>query len=714
MVSYDMYKDEMLRLVSTYQPQMLHSDILDAINYSMNKRYKEKKCKVHNNYTGECIEGSLLDIANWINEKEPICTAYGVLFKKHSKRPNPLCDMIQSFMDGRDIDKAKMFAALEKYDYENAAKYNLFQLLDKRDCNSIYGCLGNASSLLYNLYVAAAITMQGRSTISTATMFFESFLANNVKFASLEEVLHFIDCVCLEKPTRKFSDCQILNRNISLDEVFIKIMKTCGDWRKGKFKWVPSYNDARIIYTVLKNLDQENLNRLFYKNNLYAFLDNVSIISGIKYILKALKEPYLSPNKVPEEIKVELDALQDLFREYVFYNHMYMDRVDRCNNMIKDVCVISDTDSTIVTFDAFYHFILDKLQGEKIPVAGMEITDIQQYLEDNKEALRLVPVKEVRYDFFNDEVIEKESMTKPFVLIPQNNLRFSIINIIAYIGGNLCNEYIETYTKTNHSWGEDRKCLLYLKNEFLFSRALLTDGKKNYATNQELKEGVILEQTRERALDIKGMPINKSTLNPSIKDELQKILYEDVLTAPQIDQVRIIEKIAILEKNIEHSLMIGEKKYYKPLVIKAIDNYEEPLKNQGIKGSLVWNKVRDGLEAIDLNTRNTIDIVKVNITPANIECIKDEYPNVFNGFLEIFEEGKLFNIKSEDSPAVRARKLLITAIAVPGDVTPPQWLSNFIDYKEIVNDNVKNFPFESIGIPRMGNDKINYTTLMKI
>ena len=129
MVSYDMYKDEMLRLVSTYQPQMLHSDILDAINYSMNKRYKEKKCKVHNNYTGECIEGPLLEIANWINEKEPICTAYGVLFKKHSKRPNPLCDMIRSFMDGRDIDKAKMFAALEKYDYENAAKYNLFQLL---------------------------------------------------------------------------------------------------------------------------------------------------------------------------------------------------------------------------------------------------------------------------------------------------------------------------------------------------------------------------------------------------------------------------------------------------------------------------------------------------------------------------------------------------------------------------------------------------------
>ena len=52
--------------------------------------------------------------------------------------------------------------------------------------------MGNASSVLYNLYVSASITAQGRAVISTATMFFESFLANNVKFGSLEEVLHFI------------------------------------------------------------------------------------------------------------------------------------------------------------------------------------------------------------------------------------------------------------------------------------------------------------------------------------------------------------------------------------------------------------------------------------------------------------------------------------------------------------------------------------------
>ena len=39
-VQYNDYVEEMCRLISTYQPQMLRSDIRDAIQYSINKRYK--------------------------------------------------------------------------------------------------------------------------------------------------------------------------------------------------------------------------------------------------------------------------------------------------------------------------------------------------------------------------------------------------------------------------------------------------------------------------------------------------------------------------------------------------------------------------------------------------------------------------------------------------------------------------------------------------
>lgn len=702
-----MYEDEMVRLVHSYLPHMTHEDIRRAVQYSMQKRYKETKCKIDNNYTKTQTTSTLLEMANWINEREPICTAYGVMFKKHNlKKPNPLTELVRSFMEGRDIDKKKMFEYLEAHDYVNAAKYNLMQLLDKRDANSIYGCLGNAACVLYNLYVAASITAQGRSVISTATMFFESFLANNVKFASLEEVLHFIDCVKSERKDRKFNDSVILDFPVSVDMCFAKIIRTCGDWRKGRIKWVPDMEDAKIIYRVLKNSSQEDINRIFYKNNLYAFIDNSVIINAIRYILKLLKEPYLSPNRVPEEIQVELDALQDLMREYIYYPHMYIDRIDRCDNMIKDVCVISDTDSTIVSFDAFYHYVLDRVYMDDISILNTE-------LDIRTEETYDVPRMERRYDFFTDEVVERESNIKPFILIPQNNLRFSIINIIAYISGNLCNEYIELYTKHNHSWRPERKCLLYLKNEFLFSRALLTPNKKNYATNQELKEGVILEQDIEHSLDIKGLPINKSTLNDSAKAALQKILYEDILVTDHIDPALIIEKIAILEKDIEESLRSGEKKYFKPLSIKAYSSYEDPMRIQGIKASLVWNKVRDPqLEAIDLDARNTIGVVKVQIDPSNIDRIRDKYPAVYDRFVELFMDQAFFKpgVNEDCTP----KKKEITTLAIPIDVDTPEWVSEFIDYKTIVNDNVGNFPVESVGIRRLGASNINYSTIMNI
>ena len=559
--------------------------------------------------------------------------------------------------------------------------------------------MGNASSVLYNLYVSASITAQGRAVISTATMFFESFLANNVKFGSLEEVLHFIYNVINERPSRRYKDYQILDYNVTVDLVFSKIMMTIGDWRKGKIKWVPDYEDARIIYYVINSLDQEDLNRLFYKNNIYTFMENTRVMNLIKTILRKLKVPYLSPNKVPEEIKVELDALQDLFREYVYYSHMYIDRIDRCNNMIKDVCVISDTDSTIVSFDAFYHFVLDKMIGETLAISELEV-------DWNSDEVRRVPAKEIRYDFYRDEVIEMESLIKPFILIPQNNLRYSIINIIAYISGNLCNEYVVEFTKSTHSWKEGRKCLLYLKNEFLFSRALLTPNKKNYATNQELKEGVILEQDQEHAMDIKGLPINKSTMNDSAKAALQKILYEDILMSKYIDQVKIIEKIAILEHTIEKSLRDGKKEYYKPLSIKALSSYEDPMRIQGIKASIIWNKLKGpDLEAIDLNARNTIDVVKVKITPSNIDLIYQDYPEVYDRLVQLFTDKSLF--KDE-------KKKEITTLAIPTGVETPEWVKVFIDYKTIINDNITNFPFGSVGITRLGSNNINYSTIMKI
>jgi hypothetical protein len=142
-----------------------------------------------------------------------------------------------------------------------------------------------------------------------------------------------------------------------------------------------------------------------------------------------------------------------------------------------------------------------------------------------------------------------------------------------------------------------------------------------------------------------------------------------------------------------------------------MSSYDDPTRIQGIKASIVWNAVREELEPIDLDERNSIDIVKVNINSNNIYKIQNSYPEIYNKLVDLVGLPKE---KSKIKQYADLFKGSITAIAIPKDVSTPRWLIEFIDYTNIINDNVKNFPIESLGIRRMGKDTVNYTNIIKL
>ena len=136
------------------------------------------------------------------------------------------------------------------------------------------------TSLLFNINVSSSITAQGRALISSASMLFESFLANNVKFGSIDEVLMFIKNVCQED--RKFLDEDYLDKPVDVVDCFVKIIDSCG------YLWAPDEEEMDIIWRVLINLGQRDLNRVYYKNNLYEFCSNSRIKELIKDIMRRL------------------------------------------------------------------------------------------------------------------------------------------------------------------------------------------------------------------------------------------------------------------------------------------------------------------------------------------------------------------------------------------------------------------------------------------
>lgn len=690
------YKKVAMRMLPLSFPNLSIYEIEQAVDYSISNRiYNETDCVLYNNYKEKRTQVSIIDMCEYIMSQEPIVTSFGTLFRKNAK--NPLVDMIMSFLADRKKHKKIMFT-FPKGSNE-FAKYNLFQLLDKRDANSIYGGLGNYSCLFFNLHVAPSITTQSRAAISSAGLQFEMFLANGSKFESLNEVVTFIDNICQEKSERKYKDEDLLTHIPTVDECFAKVIMTCG------FNYVPSLEDLDIIWNILCELDQEDITRIYYKNNLYEFMENPSMLSALDYLLKTLETPFMDPNTPPKEIQAELDEFTDILMEYIYYHHHIVDRIDKYHNMIRNVCIITDTDSSIVSVDAWLRFSLDRVGHEDMKIKHQLLSvyktlERDQFGDQTTEPHVLSHIEEeTDYSFYDDELIQAKRLMNVMHVVPQEGLRYSIINIISYVLGKVVNDYMVRFTVNANSYREDKPCLLTMKNEFLFKRILLADVKKNYASIQELQEGHIVP--KEAGMDIKGLAMMKSVTNKKTQEKLKEIMYRDILNAGEnIDVLEVLKDLAKFEKEMINDIRGGSKELFKPKKIKNISNYDSPMSISGIKEAIVWNAVKDdGAEGIDLNEENHVVLIKTVITPSNIEEIKDSYPETYFKFKEVMKQSEF--------------ESLIKGIALPRNIETPSWILNFIDYNTILNDNLHLFPLEPIGIYRQS-DNNNYSNILSL
>ena len=127
------YSDTMFDCIKLYYPEIPREVFNEAIKYSIKKRYKQNIVSIDNNYTRERVNKTILELCDYIADKKPIITAYGVLFQRHGSIPNPLKNIIEDFLNARSAHKKQMFQypkGSEMFEY-----YNLLQSLDKIDVN---------------------------------------------------------------------------------------------------------------------------------------------------------------------------------------------------------------------------------------------------------------------------------------------------------------------------------------------------------------------------------------------------------------------------------------------------------------------------------------------------------------------------------------------------------------------------------------------------
>lgn len=630
------YKEIILRIYPNIDESVLNKFIIKKIE----ERIKIQKAMLHNNYVKQELSVDLLGITEWFYKNKPITAGFGVFFQNQHKVINPVAQMLRNFMKLRKTYKDKLKELTEgTFDYLTNDR---LQLSEKTNSNSYYGVNGAPSSNFFNIYTASSVTGSGQSLISTTELAFEAFMANNVIFHNLDECLIFINNVLKTKRNIKADFLP----DISIEKVFNKLKDTFNEFKD-------SYSD--IIFDLLINLNQEELNRIYYKNNLYEFCSIPLILNKLSKVYSKV-EQFKNPNKIPEPIKEDLKDIWSYLKEFVFHNYFAYNRINRLKKDPRRTVTVIDTDSNMVNIHPWVLFTYGNIISK------------------------------------HDELLKRDPM----------QLKFISINIMCYVLTNMITEVLQKYTKIAHI-PEDFRSTINMKNEFLFSRLVLSTTKKRYLSTVRLREG---EEFNPEKLDVKGHDFNKSTTREETKTYFMKIVKERILQVDKISIPDILRDLEKFENIILDSLKRGEKNFLIPASVKELEAYKDPLSQQGVRGVILWNYVYpDG--AIQLPEK--VDTIKLTLQTE--EQLEKLY-NINKDYYEIIKKNIFENMNEKIS------KKGASVIAIPRNIeTIPEWIIPFIDYNTIVHDNLSRFysVLESFGLETIkASKKLCFSNILNV
>ena len=511
------------------------------------------------------------------------------------------------------------------------ATYDRKQLSEKQNANSIYGSFGNATSFIFNKYTAPSVTGTGQSLISTTCMAFESFMSNNVAFNNLNECMMYLYNISNDD-----YDTDILP-DIPLNKVEEHIIDMF-------YRYEDRYYEP--VHNYLQSIPQSALNKIYYKNNLYEFTALEKPHNTLTKIMRECKE-FINPNKVPENVDGYMKELWSLYKTYVFYNHSPVDRIQRLKNDKRKCVVTIDTDSNMLNLHPWVEYVFENV-----------VTD----------------------DMYDGR--------------DKDTIKFIAINTMAYVITAMMVDVLYRYTDDAHV-PEDFRSYINIKNEFLFTRMILSSKKKRYMSSVKLREGEIFSPEK---IDIKGLDFMKSTTSETVKKAYMNMITNRVLHAENIDLGGLLKDVAEFEDIINASLHRGEKEFLSPLSVKELEAYADPYRGQGIRAVHAWNVIYPEM-TIELPAK--IDIVKVIDSPENMERLKDSNPEIYERIMS-----GIINCSNE-----KISKKGFCVLAIPKNVKKvPDWIIPMIDYETISYNVLKKvFPIlESLGFKTLKTSKMEY------
>lgn len=562
-------------IIKMIYPTVDEVELKEALSEIYNEELKDEDVRIENNYTKTSDDMKLTKFVDWYFNNKPITTEYGVMFKQHDEATSVVNEMVDDILKKRKVYKNLRNDNLsENGNPLLAAFYDLRQQVMKIFANSIYGVLGNKMFIFYNIFNAEAITKKGQNMITNCYATFENFLEDNIPFMDMNDFLVYVNNIITEE--YKYDIMSLISEVKTSDDLKKRLRK--------KF-----YNnkiiDDEIFEAVIDNLDEEEIQKVFYKNNFQGFCKNKKIKKLFKKVL-VNDVVFRDPNELPEEIKAGLKKIWAYMEDIVFYNHLIAETRKKFKTLKRKVVVLVDTDSNMINLDHQYHFFVDM------------------------------------FDLDHDKETE-----------------YRIINTVSFVLIEMVNTYLNKFSEMTGIKDPDYWRLV-MKNEFLFFKLLLTKGKKNYAGLIDLQEGKQLP--RNKQLQLKGISIRKNNVNKKVAKYLSDLLEEKILRAEDFKTKEILDDLETLADNIRESFENGETTYMTPASSKAAEKYDFPLRNKPLRGIMVWNHLYPNKEITFPAEVNTVKLTSKTLQ--GLKVIKRDFPKEYKAIKKfIFNDPEFAN-----------------------------------------------------------------------
>ena len=261
--------------------------------------------------------------------------------------------------------------------------------------------------------------------------------------------------------------------------------------------------------------------------------------------------------------------------------------------------------------------------------------------------------------------------------VNDKTIQVSTINISMYMLTKLINEvYYHMGDMLNID--EVRRPTINMKNEFLYSRLMMTPAKKHYAGILLAQEGTMFTKPK---LDMKGIALRKTSLNKNIRDYFTNTLVDKILTPESINLAAVYKDFLGMENNIRNTLISGECTFLQPGKFNEVQSYAAPYTIQTVRGSLLWNAL---FPDNSINPPEKVNYFKLKPIP---------YTEFVNLLPEKEMKDKVIKLYSTAKGSNGSKDLAeydINIICVPKNLKKiPDFLIPLIDIETMVHDQIR-------------------------